>query len=109
MSGTVLETSAMDEPKGESTPTPDATPPNAYTELVGGSTCETRVLHVFISPDGLRAVWRFALYIVLWRALHFLLGVFLFYLGPYVHPAIWLDVIEESGRFVIVAIPALLM
>jgi uncharacterized protein len=99
----------MDEPKGESTPASDATPSNAYPELVGGATFETRVLHVFIGPDGLRVVWRFVLYIVLWRALHFLLGVFLFYLGPHVHPAIWLDMIEESGRFVIVAIPALLM
>lgn len=99
----------MDEPKGERTPAPGATPSTASPLVAGQPPFEERVLNVFIDADGLRPVWRFALYILLWRTLHFLLGIFLYHLGPHLRPALWLDLVEESGRFVVVAIPALIM
>src|ERR1700732_105792 len=92
---------SMNKPEGEPTPSPDATTPNIYPTHSASP--------LIIGPDGLGPVWRFAMYIVLWRALQFLLGVFLHHLGPHVHPAIWLDLIEESGRFVAVALPALVL
>jgi membrane protease YdiL (CAAX protease family) len=92
---------SMNKPEGEPTPSPDAAPQNAYPTHPA--------LPLIIGPDGLRPLWRFAMYIILWKALQFLLGIFLHRLGPHVHPALWLDMIEESGRFAVVAIPAVLM
>jgi membrane protease YdiL (CAAX protease family) len=98
----------MGEPREGPTP-PDHALPSVHPVLIRPSPFEERVQKVFIGPAGLRPVWRFALYIILWRGLRFLLGAVVYHLGSHVHPAIWLDMIEESGRFVAVAIPAFIM
>jgi uncharacterized protein len=99
----------MNEPADKPAVAPEVPLSEASPVAVTAPTFETRVRNLFTGSEGLRPLWRFALYIVLWRAMLLLLGVFLYSLGPHVHPAIWLDLIEESGRFMVVAIPALLM
>jgi membrane protease YdiL (CAAX protease family) len=98
----------MDEPTEGPIP-PDSPLPGVHPVVVRRSPFEERVQQVFIGPTGLRPVWRFVLYIILWRGLRFILGVVVYDLGSHLHPAIWLDLIRETVSFLAVAIPAFLM
>ena len=54
--------------------------------LITPSPFEERVHRIFVGPDGLRAIWRFALYLLVYRALHFVLQLLIFYALPDMEP-----------------------
>src|SRR5690348_2352705 len=81
---------AMDEPKDDAStdgqlgniapPAAISDSPSKYTlRTITPSPFEQRVHKIFIGPDGLRPVWRFALYLILYRALYFALQIFIYY------------------------------
>jgi membrane protease YdiL (CAAX protease family) len=87
---------AMDEPKDDestdgelgnivptSPPAIISDSPSKYSlRTITPSPFEQRVHKIFIGPDGVRPVWRFALYLILYRALYFALQIFIYYALP---------------------------
>jgi hypothetical protein len=109
----------MDEPKervssdaGDHThaPAPPALVPGPH---FGGdpaqpSAFEGRVQRIFMGTDGLRPLWRFLLYLLMYRALKVGLRILISAALPDM-PQIWLLFIAELGSAIIALAPALLM
>jgi membrane protease YdiL (CAAX protease family) len=108
----------MDEPKDHAVPDagdaiPDRLPGISSSlgpghDLIEPSPFEQRVQSVFIGPDGLRPVWRFLLYLLLYYVLKLALRV-LISSALADTPRIWLLLLVELGFVVIAFIPALVM
>jgi membrane protease YdiL (CAAX protease family) len=72
------------------------------------STFEASMQKIFIGREGLRPLWRLALYLLLYRGLRFCLYVLIAYGLPAVS-ALWLQTAAELGLAIVVLAPALLM
>ena len=107
----------MDEPR-ESTPgeiqevpppsAPPAVVPASGFELTKPSPPEERMQKIFIGRDGLRPIWRLALYLLMYRGLRFCLFVFLAADLPDAL-FLWRQTAAELGLAIIALAPALLM
>jgi membrane protease YdiL (CAAX protease family) len=76
--------------------------------LIKPSPFEQRVQKVFIGPDGLRPVWRFLLYLLMYQALR--LGLRVLISSTLADtPQIWLLLPAELGFCIIAFVPALVM
>ena len=109
----------MDEPKdslvGETSEASPSTPPDALEPgpapgfvVRKPSPVEEALQKIFLGRDGLRPIWRFVFYLLLYRVLRFCLYVFIAYGLPDLSP-LWLQVAAESGLTLVVLAPALLM
>jgi hypothetical protein len=101
----------MDEPQG--TPTqhsPDAGENASPAPTVAPSHTEPFLHSVFIGPDGLRTGWRFAIYLVAFFALLYLITFttkpFL-HLKPHQAPPVWVFLLGEFESLVAAVLPAL--
>ena len=109
----------MDEPRDtvpcESKETIPASPsPSASAasdsgyDLIKPSAFEARVHKIFFGPDGLRPLWRFVLYLLIFRALRFCLHILIYYALADVG-RLWVLIMAELGLASIAVAPALLM
>jgi membrane protease YdiL (CAAX protease family) len=64
---------------------------------------------IFIGPQGLRAGWRFLLYVGMWRASFLLLRALVQYVQPHEVHGIWLNLIGELEFLGSAILPALVM
>jgi len=93
---------------------PASPPPSASTgsdsgyDLIKPSPFEVRVQKIFVGPDGLRPVWRFVLYLLMFRALRFCLHILIYYALPDVGQ-LWVQIAAELGLAIVAVAPALLM
>jgi membrane protease YdiL (CAAX protease family) len=99
--GELDEVSPASQPAIASTADPDF----ALTKL---SPLEDRMQKMFLGQDGLRPIWRLALYFVMYRALRFCLFVLLAY-GLSDALFLWRQTAAELGLAIIALAPALLM
>jgi uncharacterized protein len=112
MSGDNWETSAMDNVKEGSASAnidprltaSDPTPvPMQHSPLL-------EPMHtMFIGPHGLRAGWRFLLYVGMWRVFLVLIRALVAYVHPHEWHGIWQDLVTESESLVSAVLPALVM
>jgi len=108
----------MDEPKdhagldaGDAIPDRPPDIPSSSApgyDLIESSPFEQRVQNVFIGPEGLRPVWRFLLYLLMYCALRLGLPV-LISSALADAPRIWLLLLVELGFVVIAYAPALVL
>jgi uncharacterized protein len=92
-----------------SAPLPELAPgPELNSKLLTLSPFEERVQKIFIGPEGLRPLWRLALYFILYRGLRFCLFIVLAYGLPDML-FLWRQAAAELGLAVIAMAPALLM
>lgn len=82
--------------------------PAASYELIRPSPFEDRVHKVFLGPQGLRPIWRFVLYLIMYRSLRFCLYVLIAYVLP-TGSRLWLLTAAELGLLIVALAPALLM
>jgi uncharacterized protein len=93
-------------PAADATAAPQAeitSPPPAVPSF------QTTMHSAFIGSDGLRAGWRFFLYIVLWRLVKSLIDKSLVPIDAHISRDILAEFIDETGRFIACTIPALIM
>ena len=69
---------------------------------------DDRVQKIFIGPDGLRPIWRFALYLLLYLGLRFILRLLIYYAFPPMG-RLWFQITVELGFAIIALAPALVM
>jgi uncharacterized protein len=89
---------------------PAASANAAPAPAVAPSHPETFLHSVFIGPDGLRAGWRFAIYLVAFFALLFLMSFAtkpLLRLKPHQTPPVWVFLVGELESLVAAVLPAL--
>jgi uncharacterized protein len=106
----------MDEPKDcepsapHNTPVDSPAPSGSRSDynLAGSSPFEGRVHKTFFGPGGLRPIWLFILYLLVYRGLRFGLQLFLYYALPDTG-RLWLQVAAELGLTTIAVAPALLI
>jgi uncharacterized protein len=108
----------MDDPKDDDPAAGeiDSSRPAASPGIVAGpdndlgqvsiSRFEAGVQKIFFGPDGLRPVWRLALYLLTFRVLRFGLHALLYYAWPDAG-LLWLQAAVELGLAVIAVVPAL--
>ena len=91
-------------------PSPGSIVPGLRSDdaLVASSPFAERVRKVFIGPDGLRSVWRLALYLLMYRGLRFCLHILIYYALPDIG-RLWLDTAAEMGFLLIAVTPTLVM
>jgi membrane protease YdiL (CAAX protease family) len=109
------ETSSMDETK-EGSATVNAGPAGAEVNRPdpGLATTSQPLLHapmhnLFVGEHGLRAGWRFLLYVGLWRVFLVLIPALVRYVQPHEAHGIWQDLIAELEFLVSAVLPALIM
>ncbi len=85
-----------------------ASAPGSAFEPMKLSSFETRMQKIFIGRDGLRPVWRLALYLIMVRGLRLCLYVVIAYVLPSMS-RLWLQTAAELGLAIIALAPALLM
>jgi membrane protease YdiL (CAAX protease family) len=88
-------------------------PPSDYallkpTATPSPSPFDDRVQKIFIGPDGLRPIWRFALYLLLYLGLRFILRLLIYYALPPMG-RLWFQITVELGFAIIALTPALVM
>src|SRR5689334_479612 len=101
----------MDEPK--ESPTPQATPdPSQQVEIIHPPTprlsLAEKVRTVFVGAEGLRLIWRFALYLAMAIGMAFLLGALLHSLQSDVNK-LWVSMLAEIQLLLAAVVPALIM
>jgi len=110
----ILESSAMDEPKESLTPQANDDPQPLQGQNVSPSPTspEVSLSHpvrtVFVGPEGLRLVWRFMLYLAMAVAIAFLLGA----VSHFAHLTIsrlWISLVAEIQLLLAAVIPAWIM
>lgn len=104
----------MDEPKPDLPgqldigPQEPIEPPDSWSPRAPPS-FEQRLCGPFLGPDGLRAGWRFLLYIAMWETLLFLLSSLTNYVQPQGTREIWQEMIAEVESLIAAVVPALVM
>lgn len=86
-------------------PGPQVEPPDSRLP----PSSEERVYKAFIGPDGLRAGWRFLLYVAMWRAILFLLSGLMNSILPKGTSGIWQEMIAEVEFLIAALVPAFIM
>jgi uncharacterized protein len=110
----------MDEPRDREPCQPNDTPPacpapqivsdsRSDHKLIRPSPFEGRVDKIFVGPDGLRPIWRFFLYLLLYGGLRLCLLVLIRDALPDLRPILWLQIIAELGLAIVALAPALFM
>jgi membrane protease YdiL (CAAX protease family) len=100
----------MPEANGDSAPLDQAPAPAPDEFVISAavplSPFEDRMHKLFIGPEGLRAVWRLVLYVMMYKALRFFLEAALYFVPV---SRIWWGMLMEAGLAVIAIAPAFLM
>lgn len=100
----------MPEANGESAPLDQAPAPAPVEFAISAeaplSPFEQQMHKLFIGPDGLRAIWRLVLYVMMYKALRFFLEAALYFVPV---SRIWWGMLVEAGLAVVAIAPAFLM
>jgi uncharacterized protein len=111
----VMDDPKLDGPKYDERPASDLanSSPTSLPHRAGGdyglvplSPFATRVEKIFTGPDGLRPIWRLAIYLLAFRALRFGLYVIIADALPAMG-RLWLSLVAELGLTIIALLPAL--
>ena len=89
-------------------PAPTSPPSDYALTAPTSSPVDDWVHKIFIGPDGLRPVWRFALYLLLYLGLRFILRLLIYYAFPPMG-RLWFQITVELGFAIIALTPALVM
>src|ERR1700694_564449 len=112
MSRSFWETSQMDEPRDREPGEPNDTPPACSApgivpgsrsdyNLIRPSPWEGEVHKILVGPDGLRPIWRFCLYLLMYGGLRLCLQSLIYYALPDLRPILWLQTIGETGLAIV--------
>ncbi len=103
----------MDDPNPYASPAPESGPTTPLISppeiLLPPPQPESLGQKIFLGPDGLRAGWRFLLYLAMGGALILVLGSLTRYWRPYGSGRIWLGMVSELELLIAAMIPAVVM
>jgi len=97
---------ASPRPLTDDGPRNDPTTPSLG--VIAPSAFQHRVQKIFVGPDGIRPIWRLALYLLIYRALRFCLHILIFYGLPEMG-RLWLQTAAELGLAAVAVAPAFVM